>query len=262
MTESATQYLEKPLLTSPGQPLRVAVYSRIAHGIRTGVLAAGTALPREIELGVALGVSRTVVREALMLLEEDGLIATRRGVGRFVAEAVPHVGLEEFRPLDLVLAEPDATITVDNVELSLQETTDFVSSNIGLESGSRMWFCEAVVSRDGAPIAIVQEYLPADEERSTFGAAVASALPAAAEEGSTVLLSVLKRTGLTFSSGTCSIAVSVAGPTRARQLGLGADDPVLLLTQTADIDGKPAYLAKVAVSPSVGHLTVRQSSGA
>jgi GntR family transcriptional regulator len=262
VTESATQYLEKPLLTSPGQPLRVAVYSRIAHGIRTGVLAAGTALPREIELGVALGVSRTVVREALMLLEEDGLIATRRGVGRFVAEAVPHVGLEEFRPLDLVLAEPDAAITVENVELSLQETTDFVSSHIALAPGSRMWFREAVVSRDGSPIAIVQEYLPADEERSTFGAAVAGALPGAADEGSTVLLAILKRTGLTFSSGTCSIAVSVAGPTRAGQLGLGADDPVLLLTQTADIDGKPAYLAKVAVSPSVGHLTVRQSSGA
>lgn len=30
-------------------------------------------------------VGRTVVREALMLFEEDGLIQARRGVGRFVA---------------------------------------------------------------------------------------------------------------------------------------------------------------------------------
>lgn len=261
MSESTTQYLEKPLLTSPGQPLRVAVYSRIAHGIRTGVFVLGAALPREVELGVALGVSRTVVREALMLLEEDGLITTRRGIGRFVAESMPHVGLEEFRPLDFVLAGPEAAVTVQNVELSLQEITDFVSSHIPLEPGSRMWFREALVLHDNTPIAIVQEYLPADEESSTFGAAVASALPAAANEGSTVLLAILNRKGLTFSSGTCSIGVSVAGPTRANQLGLDADDPLLLLTQSADIDGKPAYLAKVAVAPSVGHLTVRQSSG-
>lgn len=261
MSATPSQFLEKPLLTSPGQPLRVAVYSRIAHGIRSGVLVAGAALPREIELGVALGVSRTVVREALMLLEEDGLITTKRGVGRFVAEAVPHVGLEEFRPLDMVLAEPDATIVVRNVEISLQETTDFVSSHIALEPGSQMWFREAVVSRDDGPIAIVQEYLPADDDRSTFGAAVAQALPDAASENSTVLLAILNRTGLTFSSGTCSIAVSVAGATRANQLGLDPDDPVLLLTQSAELDGKPAYLAKVAIAPAVGHLSVRQSVG-
>jgi GntR family transcriptional regulator len=261
VSDTPSQFLEKPLLTSPGQPLRVAVYSRIAHGIRTHVLVPGTALPREIELGQALRVSRTVVREALMLLEEDGLITTKRGVGRFIAEAVPHVGLEEFRPLDMVLAEPDATITVQNVEISLQETTDFVSSHIALEPGSQMWFREAIVSRDDGPIAIVQEYLPADDDRSTFGAAVAKALPDAASENSTVLLAILNRTGLTFSSGTCSIAVSVAGATRAKQLGLDAEDPVLLLTQSAELDGKPAYLAKVAIAPAVGHLSVRQSVG-
>ena len=260
MSTSTTNYLEKPLLTSPGQPLRVAVYSRIAHGIRTGVFPLGMALPRETELGVSLGVSRTVVREALMLLEEDGLISTRRGVGRFVADVVPHAGLEEFRPLDFVLAEPDAAITVRNVELSLQETTDFVSNYLDVDADSRIWFREAIVSRDGTPIAIVQEYLPADE-RTGFGGAVTRALPTAADEESTILLAILNRTGLTFTMGVCRIAVSVAGPTRAKQLELKSADPVLLLTQTADIDGKPAYLAKVAVAPSVGHLAVRQSSG-
>lgn len=261
MSTSPMQYLEKPLLTSPGQPLRVAVYSRIAHGIRTGVFELGTALPRETELGIALGVSRTVVREALMLLEEDGLISTRRGVGRFVAESVPHAGLEEFAPLDLVLAEPDAVMEVRNVELTLQSTTDLVSNALGLAPDSRMWFREAIVSRDGDPIAILQEYLPADDDQSGFSGAVARALPDAADENATILLTIMNRSGLSFTSGVCRIAVSVAGATRAKQLGLRAADPVLLLTQTADIDGKPVYLAKCAVAASVGHLTVHQSGG-
>jgi GntR family transcriptional regulator len=57
-----TSFLEKPLLTSPGQPLRIAVYSRVADGIRSNVFPLGTALPRETELGLSLGVSRTVCR--------------------------------------------------------------------------------------------------------------------------------------------------------------------------------------------------------
>jgi len=256
-----TSYLEQPLLTSPGQPLRVAVYSRIAHGIRTGVFALGTALPRETELGTALGVSRTVVREALMLLEEDGLISTRRGVGRFVADAVPHAGLEEFRPLDLVLAEPGATVELRHVELTQQTATDFVSTYLRVADDARFWFREAIAFRDGEPIAVVQEYLPVGDDRAGFGAAVEAALPDIDEAPSTVLMRIVDRTGLAFVTGVCRIGVSVAGSTRAKQLGLKAADPVMLLTQTADLDGRPAYLAKVIVSPTVGHLAVRQSSG-
>ena len=47
---AAADYLEVPLLTSPGQPLRVAVYDRISNGIRSGVLGMGELLPRETEL--------------------------------------------------------------------------------------------------------------------------------------------------------------------------------------------------------------------
>ncbi len=260
MSISPSQYLEKPLLSSPGQPLRVAVYSRIAHGIRSGVFATGTALPRETELGVALGVSRTVVREALMLLEEDGLTLTRRGVGRFVADAIPYVGLEEFRPLDQVLSEPDAVIEVRGVEVVIQDTTDFVAINLKVPLESQIWFREAIVYRDNSPIAVVQEYLPLDAAPSGFSQAVAHAMPAAAELPATVLHSILQQTGLVLSSGECRIAASVAGATRAKQLGVKASDPVLLLTQTADLNGKPVYLAKCVITSAVGHIAVRQSA--
>lgn len=260
MSISPSQYLEKPLLTSPGQPLRVAVYSRIAHGIRSGVFPMGTALPRETELGVALGVSRTVVREALMLLEEDGLTLTRRGVGRFVADAIPYVGLEEFRPFDQVLSERDSVVQVQGVEVTMQEATDFVASNLGIPLGAQMWFREAIVSRDGSPIAIIQEYLPADDARDGFAGAVAQTMPDAAGLNATVLQSILEQTGLALSSGECRITASVAGATRAKQLGVKASDPVLLLTQTAELNGKPVYLAKCAITSAVGHIAVRQSS--
>lgn len=58
-----------------------AISSRIVHG----ELAAGDRLPTERELVEQLGVSRTVLREALSSLEALGLLETRGTRGRFVA---------------------------------------------------------------------------------------------------------------------------------------------------------------------------------
>jgi GntR family transcriptional repressor for pyruvate dehydrogenase complex len=62
---------------------------RIAADIAAGRLQPGTRLPTEQELMAAMGVSRTVVREAVAALRAEGLIATRQGIGSFVAESPP-----------------------------------------------------------------------------------------------------------------------------------------------------------------------------
>jgi GntR family transcriptional regulator len=253
---ASTDYLEVPLLTSPGQPLRVAVYDRISHGIRSGLLGTGELLPRETELGVSLGVSRTVVREALMLLEEDGLIVTRRGVGRFVAESIPHEGVDEFQPLEQLFAEQGTVLAVERVEFSLQRATDFVSDHLGLPAEAEFWFHESIVSRDGQPVALVQEYVPDEGRLARLSEPVSLALRDAASDASTLLQALTDRVGPVFSAGPCRIAASVAGPTRASQLGVKASDPLMVLTQTAHIDGEPAYVSKCALPPAFGHLTV------
>jgi GntR family transcriptional regulator len=52
--------------------------------VATGELVSGDQLPPEIECAAAYGVSRTTVREAYGLLEQEGLVVLRRGQGRFV----------------------------------------------------------------------------------------------------------------------------------------------------------------------------------
>jgi GntR family transcriptional regulator len=56
----------------------------LRKAITTGTYRPGSQLPTEAELCEMLGVSRTVVREALRVLEDDGLVARRHGVGTFV----------------------------------------------------------------------------------------------------------------------------------------------------------------------------------
>jgi DNA-binding FadR family transcriptional regulator len=61
------------------------VVERLAREIRNGRLAPGSRLPTERELMTGLGVSRTVVREAVAALKSEGLVVTRQGSGAFVA---------------------------------------------------------------------------------------------------------------------------------------------------------------------------------
>ena len=56
----------------------------LRQAIMGGTFRPGSQLPTEAELCEMLGVSRTVVREALRVLEDDGLVARRHGVGTFV----------------------------------------------------------------------------------------------------------------------------------------------------------------------------------
>ena len=56
----------------------------LRQAITGGTFRPGSQLPTEAELCEMLGVSRTVVREALRALEDDGLVVRRHGVGTFV----------------------------------------------------------------------------------------------------------------------------------------------------------------------------------
>lgn len=62
---------------------------KLEHLILEGGLTPGQKIPSERQLVARLGVSRTVVREALHELQARGVIETRHGKGSFVASLIP-----------------------------------------------------------------------------------------------------------------------------------------------------------------------------
>ena len=75
-------------------PLRVEqvyeqVAARIMQDIRAGLLAPGQRLPSERELARQMEVGRSSVREAIGVLQVDGIVETRPGSGSFVAVDAP-----------------------------------------------------------------------------------------------------------------------------------------------------------------------------
>lgn len=77
------QSLLRPV--SPPRNLTREIAERLAEEITAGKLLPGARLPTEQEMVAAMGVSRTVIREAVSALRAEGLVVTRQGSGVFVA---------------------------------------------------------------------------------------------------------------------------------------------------------------------------------
>ena len=76
-----------------------AVADRLRGEILAGRLPAGSRLPSERELSLALGVNRLTLRAALGRLEALGLVQTRHGAGTVVAEWRERTGLDSLAAL-------------------------------------------------------------------------------------------------------------------------------------------------------------------
>ena len=84
-----------------------AVVERIRGEILGGRLAAGSKLPSERELSLALGINRLTLRAALAHLEAMGLVVTRHGAGTIVASWRERAGLDALGALAKALAPTD-----------------------------------------------------------------------------------------------------------------------------------------------------------
>lgn len=80
-----------PLNVDPNDP--TPIYAQLEHAIRigiaTGKLQPGQQLPTVRQLAVELRINANTVARVYLSLERDGVLATKRGVGTFIAEQQP-----------------------------------------------------------------------------------------------------------------------------------------------------------------------------
>lgn len=103
-----------PPLRAVGKKERLVdrVVAEVERAIVEGQLTPATNLPPERELAVQLGVSRTVVREAVRILTAKGLLEAKHGIGTVVR----HVSPEQLaEPLSLLLQTSRGAITFEHL---------------------------------------------------------------------------------------------------------------------------------------------------
>lgn len=116
----------RPLV--PQRNLTHSIAERLAEEIRSGKLAPGARLPTEQEMVAAMGVSRTVVREAVAALRAEGLVTTRQGAGAFVANDIWR------RPFRLAGEAPSTIADVLNV-MELRASVEAEAAGLAAERG-------------------------------------------------------------------------------------------------------------------------------
>jgi GntR family transcriptional regulator len=87
----------------PKSQLYLQVCERILEWIRQPNVRPGDRLPSETALSQMLNVSRNTIRDALMSLEQDGIVFRRHGIGTFVASSPHHLRTS----LNCILPIPD-----------------------------------------------------------------------------------------------------------------------------------------------------------
>jgi GntR family transcriptional repressor for pyruvate dehydrogenase complex len=105
------------------------VVDRLAAQIISGKLPVGAKLPSEQEMMKGMGVSRTVVREAVAALRARGLVVTRQGAGAFVDR---DAGRQPYA------IDPDGLGSLDSVLdiLELRMAVESEAAAIASERGS------------------------------------------------------------------------------------------------------------------------------
>lgn len=81
------------------------IVRQVKHALRLGVLKPGDQLPTVRKVASTMIVNPNTVQKAYRELELEGLVASRPGLGTFVAQALPHAPVEELRALRATLLQ-------------------------------------------------------------------------------------------------------------------------------------------------------------
>ena len=106
------------IVTGSSEPIYRQMVEQLRRQILGGQIGAGDAMPSVREVASALGVNPMTVSKAYSLLEGDGWLARRRGLGMVVAERESQFVLAESR---LELIRPSLQrVALESQQLKLQ----------------------------------------------------------------------------------------------------------------------------------------------
>lgn len=192
----------------------------------------GERIPSEPELCATYGVSRTVVRQALLELELEGLINRRKGKGTFVSARKINESLVQnltgfYQDMIDRGLKPVTKVLVHEV----QPASPKIAEHLGIEPGTDVFCIERLRYIEDIPITLVQTYIPYQlcPRLSEYDLSNKS------------LYSVLENEfGLVISHGRRTIEAVPAKQREAQLLMVEECDPLMLLNSVTYLeDGTP-----------------------
>jgi GntR family transcriptional regulator len=217
-----------------------SVYKQIADHLRSamarGRLREGEQLPSETRLMEHYGVARMTVRNALRILQDEGLTTAEHGRGVYVRARPPVRRLASDRFAQrhrkegkaAFIAESEqaaATPSVDLIKVSEARPSADVADRLGLPDDAETVVRSRRYFLDGRPVETAVSYIPVDLARGT---PIADPNP-----GPGGIYARLEDAGHTLERFTEEVAARMPTPDEARALALPPGVPVFRLVRTA-----------------------------
>lgn len=156
MTDNGVQPLKANRLSLSAQAQRYLVGL-----IEEGAYHPGERLPSENELAAQLGISRPTLREALLNLEQEGIVIRRHGVGTFIAPGYEHrleSGLERLESILESAARQGLSIQCHGLQVKEEPATGKLADKLQTEPGTTLLRVDRVLLADGTPVAYMDDY--------------------------------------------------------------------------------------------------------
>lgn len=203
-----------------GTPLHRQLSSELRAQILGRALAPGAHVPTEAELQERYGVSRSVVRQALAALEQEGLVERRRGRGTTVRErGEVHRLVQRVPGLSTQVEDGGVHVSTQVLELGSEPASEATAV---LGSG-RVLRMRRLRSAGGEPLAVIETWLPEE-----FGDLTAEELTDASLHAT-----VRRRFGTQIVAGKRQVRAVGADTETAEVLQVPVGAPVLLLEGTS-----------------------------
>ena len=138
--------------------------ARLLEELENGRYSGAAQLPSELELASDLGVSRTVVRDALSELERDGYLERVRGIGTLVNQDVVQLKnrmdqkLEFYKMIRAIGKEPRS----DNLSVTREIASPALAEKLQLptDASQTLVFVRRRVMADDTPVLFSTDILP------------------------------------------------------------------------------------------------------
>ncbi|AUA14111.1 UTRA domain-containing protein [Streptomyces sp. SID8382] len=153
------------------QPKYQRIADELKDAIRRGVYSPGDRLPGENDLMATHGVARMTARQALGVLQSEGLTEARKGAGVFVRAFRPlrRRGIQRLAQKtwgngrSMWSADTDGRdLQVDQVSVTERPAPTQIANVLGLDEGAAVFVRSRRYILDGKPVLVATSYLPAE----------------------------------------------------------------------------------------------------
>lgn len=139
-----------------------SLWQVLLNDIRHGKYKQSSKLPPETELATELGISRTQLRDGLALLEQNGFITRRRGIGTVINRNVVNVksrldiDLEFLGMIKAIGCEAKMKLLAVDIKSNDQMATD----RLEVPLNTPILVTSKIITADGKPVIFCIDYIP------------------------------------------------------------------------------------------------------